>query len=63
MLIRTHVALLGFRVYNGNMEYKINKYWARRVIGDSPTYSYFVSTVGASPLSVIKQYIEKQKQV
>ncbi len=27
------------------------------------TNSYFVSTVGGSPLSVIKQYIEKQKQV
>jgi REP-associated tyrosine transposase len=27
------------------------------------THSYFVSTVGGAPLSVIKQYIEKQKHV
>jgi putative transposase len=27
------------------------------------TSSYFVSTVGGAPLSVIKQYIEKQKHV
>lgn len=27
------------------------------------TNSYFVSTVGGAPLSVIKQYIEQQKQV
>ena len=27
------------------------------------TNSYFVSTVGGAPLSVIKQYIEKQKNV
>ena len=27
------------------------------------TTSYFVSTVGGAPLSVIKQYIEKQKHV
>lgn len=27
------------------------------------TNSYFVSTVGGSPLSVIKQYIERQKNV
>ena len=27
------------------------------------TNSYFVSTVGGSPLSVIKQYIENQKHV
>ena len=27
------------------------------------TNSYFVSTVGGSPLSVIKQYIEKQKDI
>jgi putative transposase len=27
------------------------------------TNSYFVSTVGGAPLSVIKQYIEKQKHV
>ncbi len=27
------------------------------------TTSYFVSTVGGAPLSVIKQYIEKQKYV
>jgi putative transposase len=27
------------------------------------THSYFVSTVGGAPLSVIKQYIENQKHV
>ncbi|WP_405316667.1 transposase, partial [Faecalibacillus faecis] len=27
------------------------------------TNSYFVSTVGGTPLSVIKQYIEDQKNV
>ena len=27
------------------------------------TNSYFVSTVGGSPLSVVKQYIENQKRV
>ncbi len=27
------------------------------------THSYFVSTVGGSPLSVVKQYIENQKRV
>ena len=27
------------------------------------THSYFVSTVGGAPLSVMKQYIEKQKHV
>ena len=27
------------------------------------THSYFVSTVGGSPLSVVKQYIETQKRV
>lgn len=34
------------------MEYKTNK-----------NIVYFVSTVGGSPLSVIKQYIEKQKDI
>jgi putative transposase len=27
------------------------------------THSYFISTVGGAPLAVIKQYIEKQKDV
>jgi putative transposase len=27
------------------------------------THSYFVSTVGGAPLSVIKQYVEQQKNV
>lgn len=27
------------------------------------THSYFVSTVGGAPLSVIKQYIENQKNI
>lgn len=37
--------------------------WLRSRIPTLWTNSYFVSTVGDAPLSVIKQYIEKQKKV
>ena len=36
--------------------------WLRSRIPTLWTNSYFCSTVGGAPLSVIKQYIEKQKQ-
>ena len=32
-------------------------------VGEKKTDSYFVSTVGGAPLDVIKQYVERQKQV
>lgn len=37
--------------------------WLRSRILSLWTNSYFVSTVGGAPLSVIKQYIENQKNV
>lgn len=37
--------------------------WLRSRIPSLWTNSYFVSTVGGAPLSVIKQYIENQKTV
>ena len=37
--------------------------WLRSRIPSLWTNSYFVSTVGGAPLSVIKQYIENQKNV
>ena len=37
--------------------------WLRSRIPSLWTNSYFVSTVGGAPLSVIKQYIENQKSV
>ena len=37
--------------------------WLRSRIPTLWTNSYFVSTVGGAPLSVIKQYIEDQKNV
>lgn len=37
--------------------------WLRSKIPTLWTNSYFVSTVGGAPLSVIKQYIENQKNV
>ena len=37
--------------------------WIRSRIPSLWTNSYFVSTVGGAPLSVIKQYIENQKYV
>lgn len=37
--------------------------WLRSRIPSLWTNSYFVSTVGGAPLSVIKQYIEDQKYV
>ena len=37
--------------------------WLRSRIPSLWTNSYFVSTVGEAPLSVIKQYIENQKNV
>ena len=37
--------------------------WLRSRIPSLWTNSYFVSTVGGAPLSVIKQYIENQKYV
>ena len=37
--------------------------WLRSRIPSLWTNSYFVSTVGGAPLSVIKQYIENQKKV
>lgn len=37
--------------------------WLRSRIPTLWTNSYFVSTVGGAPLSVIKQYIENQKNV
>ena len=37
--------------------------WLRSRIPSLWTNSYFVSTVGGAPLSVIKQYIENQKYI
>ena len=37
--------------------------WLKSRIPTLWTNSYFVSTVGGAPLSVIKQYIEDQKNV
>ena len=37
--------------------------WLKRRLPTLWTNSYFVSTVGGAPLSVIKQYIENQKNV
>jgi len=37
--------------------------WLRSRLPTLWTHSYFVSTVGGSPLSVVKQYIENQKRV
>lgn len=37
--------------------------WLRSRLPSLWTNSYFVSTVGGSPLAAIKQYIEKQKNV
>ena len=37
--------------------------WLRSRIPTLWTNSYFISTVGGSPLEVIKQYIENQKDV
>lgn len=37
--------------------------WVRSRIPTLWTNSYFVSTVGGAPLSIIKQYIENQKNV
>ena len=36
-------------------------HWLKSRLPTLWTNSYFVSTVGGSPLAVIKQYIEKQK--
>lgn len=38
-------------------------HWLRSRLPTLWTNSYFVSTVGGSPLSVVKQYIESQKRV
>ncbi len=37
--------------------------WLRSRLPTLWTNSYFVSTVGGAPLQVIKQYVERQKQV
>ena len=37
--------------------------WLKRRIPSLWTNSYFVSTVGGAPLSIVKQYIESQKKV
>ena len=37
--------------------------WLRSRLPTLWTHSYFVSTVGSAPLSIIKQYIENQKNV
>jgi len=37
--------------------------WLKSELPTLWTNSYFVSTVGGAPLSVIKQYIENQKHV
>ncbi len=37
--------------------------WLRSRIPSLWTNSYFVSTVGGAPLSIVKQYIENQKSV
>ncbi len=37
--------------------------WLKRRIPSLWTNSYFVSTVGGAPLSIVKQYIENQKRV
>lgn len=37
--------------------------WLRKRLPSLWTNSYFVSTVGGAPLSIVKQYIENQKNV
>ncbi len=37
--------------------------WLKRRIPSLWTNSYFVSTVGGAPLSIVEQYIENQKKV
>ena len=37
--------------------------WLKRRMPSLWTNSYFVSTVGGAPLSIVKQYIESQKKV
>lgn len=37
--------------------------WLRSRLPTLWTHSYFISTVGGAPLSVIKQYIQSQKDV
>ena len=37
--------------------------WLKRRLPSLWTNSYFVSTVGGAPLSIVKQYIENQKKV
>ncbi len=37
--------------------------WLRSRLPTLWTNSYFVSTVGGSPLAIVKQYIENQKRV
>ena len=37
--------------------------WLKRRIPSLWTNSYFVSTAGGAPLSIVKQYIENQKKV
>ncbi|MBF0483061.1 MAG: IS200/IS605 family transposase [Desulfovibrionaceae bacterium] len=37
--------------------------WLKKRLPTLWTNSYFVSTVGGAPLQVIKQYVERQKQV
>ena len=37
--------------------------WLKRRMPSLWTNSYFVSTVGGAPLSIVKQYIENQKKV
>lgn len=37
--------------------------WLRKRIPSLWTNSYFVSTVGGAPLSIVKQYIENQRKV
>lgn len=37
--------------------------WLKRRLPTLWTNSYFVSTVGGAPLSIVKQYIENQKNV
>jgi putative transposase len=36
--------------------------WLKSRLPTPWTHSYFVSTVGGSPLAVVKQYIENQKR-
>ena len=37
--------------------------WLKKRIPSLWTNSYFVSTVGGAPLSIVKQYIESQKRI